>query len=54
MAPAAGVHWAVAVEPVAATRGTAVQPARGTALSVKDTVPVGVAPEPLVGSTVAV
>ena len=49
-----GVHWAVAVEPLAGTRVTPLQPEMVAPLSVKATGPVGVVPEPLVGATVAV
>ena len=48
------MHWAVASGEVPAITVTAVQPAMAVPLSVKETVPVGVAPEPLVGATVAV
>ena len=44
----------MALGEVPATRATAVHPAMAVPLSVKLTVPVGVAPEPLVGATVAV
>ncbi len=54
MVAAAGVHWALASGDVPATRATAMQPAMAVPLSVKETDPVGVAPEPLVGATVAV
>jgi len=54
MAEGAGVHWALASGEVPAIRVTAVQPEMAVPLSVNETVPVGVAPEPLVGATVAV
>jgi hypothetical protein len=54
MAEGAGVHWAEPFGEVPAITVTAVQPAMALPLSVNETVPVGVAPEPLVGATVAV
>ena len=54
MAEPDGVHWAMASGEVAATRVTVEHPAMVEPPSVKATVPVGVAPEPPVGATVAV
>jgi hypothetical protein len=54
MALAGGVHWALEVGAAPATSATEVQPVMAVPLSVKETVPVGVAPDPLVGRTVAV